>query len=150
MNELLDELRTHKPQFADALLNPLLSYLLTAREVAGGDLERNIILLVVAVRSVEHPEFADLSERERLEEGQVFPSLGVNMGSIAESSGIPRETVRRKVAELVRNGWVARQGTNLQFTAKAWRELAAIREARERLAITCYELVRDELASARG
>jgi DNA-binding Lrp family transcriptional regulator len=142
MKDLLDELRT--PQFSDALLRPLLAYLLVAREATGGDLELNIILLVIAIRTVEHPEFRRLSMMDRLGEAQVFPSLGVNTHSISESSGIPRETVRRKVAELVQRGWIAQVGKNLHFASKAYVELAAIREARERLALDYYELVRGE------
>ena len=146
MKELLEALRMRDPSFSDPLLRPLLSYLLKAREVAGGDLDLNIILLVIAIRAVEHPEFSKLSLSERLEQVAAFPTLGVNTHSISESSGIPRETVRRKVGELVRKGWIVRNGTNLHFTSKAFAELTSIREAREDLAIRCYELIRDEAA----
>ena len=53
MNPILDALRSQDPQFPDLLLKPLLAYLLTAREVAGGDLELNIILLMIAIRAIE-------------------------------------------------------------------------------------------------
>ena len=145
MRELLDELRKVNPQFSDALLRPLLTYLLTAREAAGGDLDRNIILLVIALRTLEHPDFAKLSAEERNETVAVFPTLGLNTQSISESSGIPRETVRRKVADLVKKGWIERDGANLHFTAKAFAELTAIREARELLAVKYYELIRSEV-----
>jgi hypothetical protein len=125
-------------------MKPLLAYLLFAREVAGGDLDLNIILLVIAIRSVEHPDFSSLP-RERLEDLPVFPSLGVNTHSIAESSGIPRETVRRKVAKLVRDGWIVRQGSTLHFTPKGFRETSFVREARELLAFEYYEVIRKEL-----
>jgi hypothetical protein len=141
MTELLDGLRTKDPHFEHALLNPRLGYLIAARAAAGGDLDQNIILLVIAVRAVEHPEFRSLSDKP--EDIAMFPSLGVNTRSIAESSGIPREMVRRKAVGLVRKGWIVRDGANLHFTGKAWEELATIRGARERLAIKYYELVRD-------
>jgi hypothetical protein len=153
MKELLDELRLQNPQFETTLLSPLLSYLLTAREVAGGDLDRNIILLMIAIRAVEHPQFSMMMDAERRGDALQFPSRGLNAHSIAESTGIPRETVRRKLADLVRSGWIARDGTQLHFTMKGWDALAAIREARERLAIKYYELVRNEalkLPSARS
>jgi hypothetical protein len=142
MRDLLEERRAQAPQVADALLNPLLAYLVIAREVAGGDLDRNIILLAVAIRAIEHPEFAALPEAARLDRASVFPTLGVNTSSIAESSGIPRETVRRKVADLVRRGWIARDGANLHFTGGGFGELTRIREARERLAMKYYEIIR--------
>jgi hypothetical protein len=153
MRELLDELRLQSPHFESALLNPLLSYLLTAREVAGGDLDRNIILLVIGIRSIEHPQFRELLDGDGPEDLSVFPSLGINTRSIADWTGIPRETVRRKIADLVRSGWIARVGRQLHFTMKAWQDLAAIRDARERLAVKYYEIIRNEalkLPSARS
>jgi hypothetical protein len=144
MTELLDELRLQNPQFETALMKPILSYLLTARNATGGDLERNIILLVIGIRAVEHPEFRMLMDAGRRDDLSVFPSLGTNTSSISESTGIPHETVRRKVADLVRSGWIARVGRRLHFTLKAWEDLAAIREAREQLGVQCYEIVRKE------
>ena len=150
MNQLLETLRTQNPQLPDLLLKPLLAFLLAARELSpcepgSGDLELNIILLVIAIRSVEHPDFSSLP-RERLEDRPVFPSLGVNTHSIAESSGIPRETVRRKVAKLVRNGWIARRGSTLHFTSQGFRETSLVREAMECLALEYGEVIRKELA----
>ena len=81
----------------------------------------------------------------RLPQAAQFPSLGVNALSIAESSGLPRETVRRKVAELVRNGWIAREGSTLHFTSKGFRETTVVREAMEHLAGQYYETIRKEL-----
>ena len=146
MNPLLEALRGQSPHLSDLLMKPLLAYLLFAREVAGGDLDLNIILLVIAIRTVEHAEFSNLSMRERLEDLRVFPSLGVNTHSIAESSGIPRETVRRKVAKLVRNGWIARRGSTLHFTSQGFRETSLVREAMECLALEYGEVIRKELA----
>jgi hypothetical protein len=151
MNQLLETLRTQNPQLPDLLLKPLLAFLLAARELSpcepgSGDLELNIILLVIAIRTVEHAEFSNLSMRERLEDLRVFPSLGVNTHSIAESSGIPRETVRRKVAKLVRNGWIARRGSTLHFTSQGFRETSLVREAMECLALEYGEVIRKELA----
>jgi hypothetical protein len=144
MNQLLEALRKQSPHLPDLLMKPLLAYLLSAREGAGRDLELNIILLVIAIRTVEDSDFANLS-RERLEDIPVFPSLGVNILSIAESTGIPRETVRRKVAKLVRDGWIVRRGSALHFTSKGFRETSFVREARERLAVEYYEIIHKEM-----
>jgi DNA-binding Lrp family transcriptional regulator len=74
----------------------------------------------------------------------------VNIHSIAESFGIPRETVRRKVAKLVRAGWIARQGSTLHFASKGYRETSFVREARQRLAIEYYEISARNPASSRS
>jgi DNA-binding IclR family transcriptional regulator len=69
----------------------------------------------------------------------------MNTLSIAESSGIPRETVRRKVANLVREGWIYRSGSTLHFTSKGYRETRSVREAMERLAVEYSEIIGNEL-----
>ena len=54
----------------------------------------------------------------------------INIQSIADVSGIPKETVRRKVALLVAKGWVARDPTGrLSTTRKAGRDLRIGTEA---------------------
>jgi hypothetical protein len=145
MSELAKQLRGRTPPVSDRLLKPLLTYLLTARRCAGGDLDLNIILLAIALRTVKHPDFARLSEQQRLDRTAVFPTLGINARSISESTGIARETTRRKVAQLVGKGWIVRRGANLHFTAKAFAELTTIREAREQLALDYYALIRDAI-----
>jgi PAS domain S-box-containing protein len=144
IGDFLDELRLRNPQLSDLLLDPLLAYLLAARKAADGDLELIIILLMIAIRAVAHPDFKKLSMPERLEEVAVFPSLGVNTSSIAHSSGIPLETVRRKVERLVQQGWIVRRGRDLHFTAKAFRELKSVRDAEELLAVRYYDILREE------
>lgn len=132
------------PAISRRLLRPLLRLLRVAREAFGGDLEKLFIILVVAVRTAEHPDFANYAP-EQLISGElpVFPSLGTNVRSVAASIGAPRETVRRKVAELVDAGWLVRQGHDLHFTALAYRELAELRVSLEHLAVTNFEIVRD-------
>jgi DNA-binding MarR family transcriptional regulator len=50
--------------------------------------------------------------------------------SIADYSGIPRETVRRKVEILVQRGWVVRDGRKyITATDKARDELMALTES---------------------
>jgi hypothetical protein len=120
---------------SDDLVAPFLAILQLLREVCGGDLEKIIIMLVVADRTVRHPAVKAMSTAERMESGLEFlPNIGVNARSIADSTGVPRETVRRKVADLVATGWIATTGRNLQFTTKGYRELTPGRQALERLA----------------
>jgi hypothetical protein len=130
------------PVIAKDLLNPLLELLLLSRDYCGGDVDKFLVLLVVGIRTTEHKAFAGYSQAELLSgDIAVFPGLGTNVRSIAASTGIPKETVRRKVAELVEAGWFAREGHNLYFTARAYQVLAPVREAVERLAVHYHDVV---------
>ncbi len=130
------------PALARGLLAPLLTLMGASREACGGDMEKFLIMLVIAVRTTEHPDFAGYTHEQLLSgEVPVFPSLGTNVRSIADSIGAPKETIRRKVNELVDAGWVARQGNELRFTDLAYRDLGGVREAIEALAVRNFEVV---------
>ena len=132
------------PTIAHGLLRPLLNLLNTSRSACGGDVDKFLIMLVIAIRTTEHEGFATYSQAELLSgEIPVFPTLGTNVRSVAESTGTPKETVRRKVAELVEAGWISRQGNDLRFTALAYQELAGARVAIEDLAVSNFEVVAD-------
>lgn len=139
---LLDRVADNYPVIAHGLLRPLLDLFSVARELCGGDADKFLIMLVVANRTTEHKLFASYTQQQLLSgEIPVFPSLGTNVRSIAESIGAPRETVRRKVGELVDAGWIARQGAELHFTALAYQQLAGARVAIEQLAVRNFEVV---------
>jgi hypothetical protein len=138
----------HYPVVATELLKPLLHLLSLSRDTCGGDADKFLIMLVVALRTTEHPMFATLSQEHLLSgERPVFPGLSTNVRSVAASLGLPRETVRRKVAELIETGWIWREGTALYFTAKAYQQLVPVREAIERLAIRNFDVVAGLLAA---
>lgn len=131
-----------KPPLTDSLLKPFLDLLQVHREACGGDLEMNIIMLSVALRTVAHPQFAQMKEEQRVGgDTGTFPTLGVNARSIAEASGMPRETVRRKIADLVEIGWLAREGRNLHLTQEAYRTLEPARMALQTMAFQCHAIV---------
>lgn len=137
------------PVIARGLLRPLLHLLSIGREACGGDVDKFLIMLVVAIRTTEHASFATYSQAQLLSgELPVFPTLGTNVRSIAESIGVPRETVRRKVGELVSSGWVARKGNELRYTAVAYQQLAGVGAAIEDLAVSNFETVADLARSA--
>lgn len=140
-NRLLAELY---PKVACDLLQPLTELLSAARHLCGGDLEKFLIMLVVGVRTAEHPAFKKFSQAD-LQAGKVLvmPSLGTNMRSIADSIGIPRETTRRKLAELYEAGWLVRAGRDIRFTAKGYQELAPVREKIEAMALRYAALIDD-------
>jgi hypothetical protein len=121
-----------------------LNLLSVSREACGGDVEKFLIMLVVAVRTTEHERFATYSQSQLLSgEIPIFPTLGTNVQSVAESTGTPKETVRRKVGELVKAGWISRQGNELRFTALAYQQLSGVRVAIEQLAVRNFEVVLD-------
>lgn len=134
----------------DDLVSPFLRELLTLRAACGGDLEMNIILLAIAERTIAHPGFRELSTAERMKQTEPFPTRGLNIRSIADSTGIPRETARRKVAALERQGWVVRTTTSLHMTAVAYRALTPAREGLEELAFKFHDLVAQRAAAGRG
>jgi DNA-binding IclR family transcriptional regulator len=72
----------------------------------------------------------------------------INLQSIADYSGIPRETVRRKLRDLERLGWIIRRDKGyLIATAKAAQDLAPATEATQRYLLTvvaaCNEATSD-------
>ncbi len=130
------------PPIATNLLRPLLALFDIARSACGGDLDKFLIMLVVAVRTTEHEDFGAYSQAQLLSgEVPVFPTLGTNARSVAESVKAPRETVRRKVSELIDAGWISRDGNDLRFTAVAYQQLAEVRVAIEQLAVRNFEVV---------
>lgn len=115
------------PRIATDLLEPLLTLLQMSRSYCGGDVDKFMIILLVGLRSTKHPEFRARTPDELLSEEIAFPGLGTNVRSISESLGIPRETVRRKVRELLEAGWLVRPDGKLYFTARAHQDLGPVR-----------------------
>ena len=141
------------PAISRSLLRPLLHLLSLSREACGGDVDKFLIMLVIAIRTTEHELFATYSQAQLLSgEIPIFPTLGTNVRSVAESTGTPKETVRRKVGELIEAGWISREGHELRFTAVAYQDLAGVRVAIEELAVSNFrvvaELARQRLAKS--
>lgn len=132
----------HYPQVAAEILEPLARLLQLARTSCGGDIDKFMILMLIALRTTQHRDFRAATP-EQISSGEigVLPSLGINVRSIAESLGVPKETVRRKVNEMVAEGWVARVDRRLYFTAHAYQQLAPLREELEGLVARYYEVV---------
>lgn len=130
------------PKVATELLTPLVQLLTVARDICGGDVDKFLIILVVAIRTTQHPAFKDFSQADLLAgKVPVMPSLGTNMRSVAASVGIPKETARRKLAEIYEAGWLVREGRDIRFTGRGYQELAPVREAIEALALRYAEVV---------
>ncbi|PHP65368.1 hypothetical protein CSC94_19800 [Zhengella mangrovi] len=91
-----------------------------------GDLELLLILAVIGDRTRPEEWNPELLTYDQLTrgDGQEHFQVPINMQSIADFSGIPRETVRRKVSTLQKKGWVGRDGNgNLFVLRNASKEL---------------------------
>ncbi|WP_293678587.1 hypothetical protein [uncultured Phenylobacterium sp.] len=141
---ILSRLRRRYPTVARDLLAPLLALIDEAERTFGGDLEKFHILLAVALRSAEHPDWTKGGAMP--ETTGDLPSLWTNVHSIALSVGIPEETVRRKVRALIAQGWLERTDHSLRYTRKAAEEMGPIRDALTRLAVSNYLTVAAVLA----
>ena len=129
---------------AKDLFTPLLDVFGAARSAFDGDVEKAVVLLEVAVRTAQDPRLTGV-DLETVLSGtlELTPSLttSINMRSIADSSGIPKETVRRKVAALVNDGLIRRDGNNLSLSHAATPALTPIREAILKLAARNYDTI---------
>jgi hypothetical protein len=104
-----DSLRMHFgciwPVHNDAFCELLVSL----RRHFDGDLDRMLVLGIIGSRHLARGRIDDMSYHQvvsgKTPEKAPAP---INVQSIAEYSGIPRETVRRKVRDLERSGWVER------------------------------------------
>jgi hypothetical protein len=105
--------------------------LIALRRHFSGDLDRMLVLAVIGSRTLPRRRVDGLSYDEfatprRLD---VKPDP-INVQSISDYSGIPRETVRRKVRDLEALGWVVRKDNGyLIASAKAAQDLAPATEA---------------------
>jgi hypothetical protein len=137
----------HAPELAKDFNGPLIRFQIIGRHMCGGDLDRLLILGVIILRANEHPDYAALDPEEVMA-GLIdpLPALPVNTSSIADSTGIPRESVRRKLSELVKMGWVSRERGAFRFTPVGYREVEPLRQAAIALTVQCTEAVERSLA----
>jgi hypothetical protein len=139
---ILPLLRERYPQIAKDILRPLVDIFAITRRICDGDTQKSEILLLIALRTATHPDFARLTYEEIASgESERYESLSTNVRSIADSSGMPRESVRRKVAELISEGLVERRGNKLSLCPTASRPLTPLRDGALRLVASNYRLV---------
>jgi DNA-binding MarR family transcriptional regulator len=92
--------------------------LIQLRQAFSGDLDRMLILGIIGSRTMPSPRF-DGVNIDQFAQGEVKPGpRPINAQSIAECSGIPRETVRRKLQALERSGWVERDANGSLFVSR--------------------------------
>lgn len=128
----------HNDAFAELLV--------ALRRHFGGDLDRMLVLAIIGARTLAWGRIEGMSyERFRSLNRPFSEPAPINLQSVADYSGIPRETVRRKVHDLERLGWVIRRDKGyLIASTKAARDLAPATEATMRYLLTvvttCNEL----------
>lgn len=84
--------------------------LIQLREHFDGDLDLMLVLAVIGDRTRPEnwtPELMTYRQLTR-REGEAHLQYPINIQSVAAYSGIPRETVRRKIAILEARGWIVR------------------------------------------
>ena len=112
----------HNDAFCDLLV--------TLRRQFGGDLDRMLVLAVIGSRTLSQGRIDGMCYDGFMEGERADDPAPINLQSIADYSGIPRETVRRKLQDLERLGWITRRDKGyLVATAKAAEELEPATQA---------------------
>jgi len=93
----------------------LTRHLIACRDAFGGDLDLFLVFTIIGERSFtpRNAPAAMTVEEFRTSPVRTVRSVAINLQSIADYSGIPRETVRRKVRALIERGWIERDGQGL-------------------------------------
>jgi DNA-binding MarR family transcriptional regulator len=125
----------------------LTRFLIACRKSFDGDLDLFLVLAVIGDRTFsERHADPNLTYDEFRSVGTPGTQpIDINLRSIAAFSGIPRETVRRKIAELESRGWITRnKDGSLAATRKASADLEPLTEAGIEYVAGMLELLKDK------
>jgi hypothetical protein len=118
-------------------------YTIDCRKSFDGDLDLMLVLAVIGDRTLNKQNTRpDLTHQELMADprAHVLP-LDINTASISAYSGIPRETVRRKIVTLQEKGWIARDAEGMLLaTEHAARDLAAMMDIGIRYMSSMFQL----------
>ncbi|MCR5874133.1 hypothetical protein LRS10_08140 [Phenylobacterium sp. J426] len=126
------------PAVAARVLAPLIDTMALARE-EHGDLDRLLILLTLAQRAYTEPAVAEALLTQR-----ATPDLtprATNILSLAQAIHLPKETVRRKLNELIEMGCAVRQSRGVAITPEGVRQLRNVRASLIRMIAAHHEIV---------
>lgn len=140
------EIRDNFGKVWPAHVSNLTGFLISARSAFGGDLDLFLVLAVIGDRTFEPGRVSpSFTFDDFMSEETVKPEpVSLNTYSISQFSRIPRETVRRKVQELVDRGWVERtEDGSLKATRKAAVDLLPLTEASMKYLARMSDLFRD-------
>lgn len=106
----------------------LCHYLIDCRRFFNGDLDLFLVLVIIGERSFAQHNAPDISFAQwEVAAVNSVRREAINLQSIADYSGIPRETVRRKLDWLIKRGWVARDHRRYFYaTDQAKRDLETL------------------------
>lgn len=93
-----------------------------------GDLDLMLVLAVIGGRTLPNTWVSELDRLEHVTRSGEQRSLptAINLQSIADYTGIPRETVRRKLSVLLDKGWITKDEKGfLSATGDAAADLAS-------------------------
>ena len=124
-------IRAHFGRIWPRHVDTLTWFLIQCRKHFDGDLDLFLVLAVIGYRSFSAARAPEKLTYGALMDGSRPPvePEALNAQSISDFSGIPRETVRRKIRDLIDRGWVER-GENgyLRATRKAALDLHPLTE----------------------
>lgn len=118
-----DVVRTNFGKIWPAHVGSLTWFLIECRRHFDGDLDMMLVLSVIGDRTFSQQNADPRMDFEGFRASQVStPAHDINIRSISDFSGIPRETVRRKVGQLVRKGWIDRTDDGFLVATKRAKE----------------------------
>ena len=124
----------------------LTRFLIECRRHFDGDLDLFLVLAVIGDRTFSANNAPnDLTYDQFATSGAgLVEAERINQQSIADFSGIPRETVRRKIAQLLDKGWIERMPNgSYMATPKARVELAPLTETSLRYLVSMSKAMND-------
>jgi hypothetical protein len=135
-------IRAHYGEVAPTMVGGLVELLGLIRHEFDGDLDRWLVFATVVLRTVSAPSFRSIP-LARFIDGELPPesACATNARSIAESLQIPRETVRRKVNELLAQGLIQRTSAGLTLSAQGAQDMKPLRDAIISLAARYYKAI---------
>jgi hypothetical protein len=136
-------LKSNYARAAPAILAEVADWLAMVRRDFDGDYDRFLVLIVIALRTYAGAALERLTPEQAWEASvEAYDGLSTNIASIADSTGVPRETVRRKVGDLIGEGLIAKDGNLLQLTPRASRRYFDVRGRTVLLAARMHGIVR--------
>jgi hypothetical protein len=136
---LADQIARHYGDVHPQILRHFLQWTLLMRESFDGDLDMMIVLAVISDRTLRDQNYRKSSFEDFLENRNPNPQVPLtNRKSIADSTGIPRETVRRKVAQLLVRGWVTEREDGSLLPSKG---AAGVANQMQPIALRSFEIL---------
>ncbi len=127
-----EKLRRHFGKMHAMHVAALTRHLVACRRVCDGDLDLFLVLTIIGERTFTARNAPDdMTHDDFLQRSvQSLQPEAINLQSIADYSGIPRETVRRKIQILEEKGWIIKDERNfITVTDTAKSDLSELTES---------------------